>query len=76
MLLPMQLAASKLFSLPPDGIALLYRGRKKGDNEVLSLSGVKNGTSEVHRTFGEHRRLGVAGETRPDISSTRDVESR
>ena len=39
-----QLAASKLFNLPPDGIALLYRGRKKADNEVLSLAGVKNGT--------------------------------
>ncbi|CAL5223343.1 g5845 [Coccomyxa viridis] len=39
----LKLAASKLFSVPKDGIALLYRGRKKGDNEVLSLSGVKNG---------------------------------
>lgn len=39
-----QLAASKLFFVPPDGITLLYRGRKKADNEVLSLAGVKNGT--------------------------------
>ncbi len=47
MLLSVQLAASKLFNVPKDGIALLYRGRKKGDNEVLSLSGVKNGASEA-----------------------------
>lgn len=46
MLVTVQLAAAKLFNLPKEGIALLYRGRKKGDNEVLSLSGVKNGTSE------------------------------
>lgn len=39
----MQLAAAKLFGVPSEGIALLFRGRKKGDNEVLSLSGVKNG---------------------------------
>lgn len=38
-----QLTASKLFNLPPDGISLLFRGRKKADNEVLSLAGVKNG---------------------------------
>lgn len=52
MLLSAQLVASKLFNLPKDGIALMYRGRKKGDNEVLSLSGVKNGASELR----EHTR--------------------
>ena len=28
---------------PPEGIQLLYRGRKKADSDVLSLAGVKNG---------------------------------
>ena len=39
----LQTAAAKQFNLPAEGIALLYRGRKKADNEVLALAGVKNG---------------------------------
>ena len=35
--------AAKEIGIPSQGIQLLFRGRKKNDSDVLSLSGVKNG---------------------------------
>ena len=39
--------AAKEIGIPPQGIQLLFRGRKKNDSDVLSLSGVKNGSSPI-----------------------------
>jgi hypothetical protein len=40
---PAQNYAAKEVGVPPEGIQLLFRGRKKDDDVVLSLAGVKNG---------------------------------
>ncbi len=39
----LQVLASQDTGIPPEGISFLFRGRKKADNEVLSLAGVRNG---------------------------------
>ncbi len=41
--MPAQNYAAKEVGVPPEGIQLLFRGRKKDDDVVLSLAGVKNG---------------------------------
>ena len=44
---PAQNYAAKEIGVPPQGIQLLFRGRKKADHDVLSLAGVKNGASAL-----------------------------